>query len=502
MAWGARAVLASRFDTANATTLVLPAAGTVNLVAGRLYILFYAAHRTGAAPDLSTGFTISYSDVGDVTSQWTYVAQSGTYAAGLRRCAMYWTIPAANHTAITVTMDPTGSTNSNNQGQLIEVASGFHTTTPVAASAVNQQEGSTSFAVNLAGAPAGTALSVVGVANEDETAGITNSVGGLNELADTPGSGTAADSGAIAIYDKDAAVQNTTFTPDDAGTKNWGGVHLEIAAAGGPTVVEGDGSASGAATVASLAAAIFNGVTAAAGVAASAVAGAAFWLAVATAPGVAAGNAPSATVTEAAAVAAGVADASATSATVLLGVASSAGTGVATGDALSVTVLAGDGAAAGVATASAEGADGASGGQGIASGTSTATAVGAATAGSLASAPSAATVSADGAAVTPTVGAVAATGTASGVGGAVAPAAGGVAGMGAAAALAEVVAASIASSAGLATVSGDGQDIATAVQLVLLVTDASDQRYTLTDDSDTRLTTADASGSRYEVTDA
>jgi len=236
MAWGTRSVIASLFDTLNANTLVLPASGTVNLVAGRLYILFYATHRSGAAPDLSASFVISYSDVGDVTSQWTYVAQSGTYAAGLRRCAMYWTIPAASHTTITVTMDPTGSTNSNNQGQLIEVASGFDTTTPVANSAVNQEEGSTSFVMNLAGAPAATALSVVGVANEDETAGITNSVGGLNELAETPGTGTSADSGAIAIYDKDAAVQNTTFTPDDAGSKNWGAVHLELkaaAAAGG-----------------------------------------------------------------------------------------------------------------------------------------------------------------------------------------------------------------------------------------------------------------------------
>ena len=156
---------------------------------------------------------------------------------------------------------------------------------------------------------------------------------------------------------------------------------MELAAAGG--ITEADGNASGAATVASVAAAIWNVVTAAAGIAASAVVGAALWLSVASG--------------------AGVGTPAATGATVLQTVGSA--TAVATPEALAATVWATVFQSAGAATGTAEGADGAFGGQGTATGVATATGSSAATAGVEANAAGAATVLASAATVSLSAGA-------------------------------------------------------------------------------------------------
>jgi hypothetical protein len=187
---------------------------------------------------------------------------------------------------------------------------------------------------------------------------------------------TAPSGGAYTQSILDALKLRWGFSTDVTGSPIVHALMVEVAypVAAGPTVVEADGSAAGAATVASVAAALWNGVTAAAGVAASVVAGAMIVLIVASAPGVAAGAATSAIVQEGAGASAGMAAAS--------------GVGA--------LVLPSQGASTGAAAGSAEGADGASGGQGVATGAATVTGVSAATAGADASAAAAATGAASG----------------------------------------------------------------------------------------------------------
>jgi hypothetical protein len=209
--------------------------------------------------------------------------------------------------------------------------------------------------------------------------------------------------------------------------------------AGGPTIVEAVGSAAGVATVASVAAAIWNGVTAAAGLATSAVAGVALWLAVATAPGVATGSAASATVLEGVGAAVGVAAAS--------------GVGA--------LVLPTQGASAGAAVGTADGADGAAiGSDATATGSATASAIGAAAVGAPASSAGAATVLASSATIKPATGAAAGTAAASGAGTTVLAGAGSAAGIGTAAAVTGAVASTTGSSVGIGAAAADGEDAA------------------------------------------
>jgi hypothetical protein len=170
----------------------------------------------------------------------------------------------------------------------------------------------------------------------------------------------------------------------------------------GPTIVEADGAASCAATVSSVAAALWNGVTAAAGLAGSTVAGAALWLSIASAPGVATVGAASVAVASRVAASAGTATASAegadgastgsdasaagNAAATGVGGATAGAAGVSAGTAQAVvvgaSVVQASGASSGVAAASAEGADGAiPGSDASASGSATVTGVGGSTAG-------------------------------------------------------------------------------------------------------------------------
>jgi hypothetical protein len=220
-----------------------------------------------------------------------------------------------------------------------------------------------------------------------------------------------------------------------------------------PTVVEADGAAAGSATPASVAAAIWAGVTAAAGVAASAVAGATLVLAVLSAAGVATADAEGAdgaaggTIVEADGAAAGAAMADAPGAAVWAGVSASAASGAAS--ASGVPVVPATAAAAGVAT-SATMAAALTEANGIAAGGASALGVGGATA---------------------TVAAVAAgTGTGLGVSAAI------LAALGAAEGVSDVVALCAAqwvvtiTAAGVATVQAVGEDAALGLGPVLPAT--------------------------------
>lgn len=182
------------------------------------------------------------------------------------------------------------------------------------------------------------------------------------------------------------------------------------------TIVEADGAAAGASTVASVASAIWNTAVAAAGVAAATVVGAALWLTV-------------------------------------VGTA-----GVATGAATAATVQGRVGVSAGAAGCSAEGADGAFGGQGVAAGTSAVLAVGASIAEVGASAAGTTTVLASSAALIPVGGSAVGQATGAAVSSAVSSAVGSSAGISSSSVVTAATARADALSAATAVALADGAD--------------------------------------------
>ncbi len=91
MAWGTPVQIDHKVTLTNDATIV---SNTISLVAGRLYLLFYGCHRTGAAPDLSTGFTWT-----GLAGTPIFIGQSATFNGGLRVIGAWSYIPAANETS-------------------------------------------------------------------------------------------------------------------------------------------------------------------------------------------------------------------------------------------------------------------------------------------------------------------------------------------------------------------------------------------------------------------
>lgn len=230
MAFSTPVNIASRFDQANTSTLVLPASGTLDLHAGRLYIMFVSAARSTTAPDFSSGFTFTHSGTGKT---WTYIDQTASIGSSSPlRLAAYSYIPPSDELGITITFDPAGGADAHNKGCLIEIGSGFDATTPIAQHAVNTAATGTSLSVALGSAPAGTSLSLSSFVTYNGATSAIDPDGSFTELSDDQGTSTGSDSGSIESQYKDPAT-TTASASVTATNRNWAGIHLEIAAASG-----------------------------------------------------------------------------------------------------------------------------------------------------------------------------------------------------------------------------------------------------------------------------
>lgn len=233
MSWGTPVSGGGLFDTANGPTVTLT---NVAFTTGRLYVAFYTGEGTGGLYDHST------MAITGQTGSWAFLAQTTNGVGANARRISAWTYLATATETVNVVFDPPGGNKACNAAIIIEVPSGFDTTTPVAQVTENEDNtGSASFATNLASAPASGNLSIVGVMRRNVTTGNITPDAGFTELAEVTGSGTSTDSGSLEVQYKDPATQNCS-SGSSSGTPVWGGLHVELAAA----TASGDlGTASG-----------------------------------------------------------------------------------------------------------------------------------------------------------------------------------------------------------------------------------------------------------------
>lgn len=225
--------LGAVYDLTNANNTVLPAAGSVTLVAGQLYILRYGCDRNLGAPDLTTGYTITHGAT-DKTSSWTLIGASPTFGASgtSRQMVALWYIPPSTEAGITITFDPAGGLNLNNMVELIEVASGFNAAAPVKQFAYALTSGAASGSVALAGSPDADSICLSFWHTYLVTAGAVIARSGWTELSNITGSGVATDSGALeSQYDLAPSPEQTASCSTAGSNRDWMGLILEIDAA-------------------------------------------------------------------------------------------------------------------------------------------------------------------------------------------------------------------------------------------------------------------------------
>lgn len=221
MSWGTPIARGHVFNTTNGATLAI---GSVAFTSGRLYVSFYTSEGTGGIYDHST------MAITGQTGSWTFIVQTTNgIGANARRISAWYYVATASET-VTVTYDPPSGSKACHAASIIEVPSGFDSTTPIANN--NQAEdttGGATFACNLSSAPSASNMSMVGVVNRNNSFAI-GVDGAFTELTDDVGSGTSTDSGDLEVSYKTAATQNCTVSAG-SGTPVWGGIHLELAAA-------------------------------------------------------------------------------------------------------------------------------------------------------------------------------------------------------------------------------------------------------------------------------
>lgn len=237
MSWGTPVGRGALFDTANGPTVTL--AG-VAFTSGRLYLAFYTGEGTGGLYDHST------MAISGQTGSWTFISQTTSgVGANARRISAWYYIATATET-VSVVFDPPGGNKACNAATIIEIPSGFDSTTPIAQNApIEMGTGAGTFTVNLTSAPSASNMSVVGVMNRNNSFAIGQDAGFTGELSDIVGSGTSTDSGDLEVSYKSAATQNCTVSAG-SGTPVWGGIHLELqaAAAASPQTVNPGGISS------------------------------------------------------------------------------------------------------------------------------------------------------------------------------------------------------------------------------------------------------------------
>lgn len=221
MAWGTPTSLGVVFNVTNGPSCSI---ASVAFTVDRLYIAFGAHHRTGAAGTHANG------SVSGTTGGWTLAQDGATWNGGLRRSGV-WIYKATTTETVTVTYNPDTNNNSCNMLGLVEIASGFDTTTQVAQSDETTAAAATSVTATLTSAPTAGNLSVSGGANSDATS-VINPRTNWTELNEAQGTGTASDSGAIETQYKTALdAEQSASASVSATNRDWGWLHLELKAA-------------------------------------------------------------------------------------------------------------------------------------------------------------------------------------------------------------------------------------------------------------------------------
>lgn len=230
MAFSTPVDLVSTFDTANAASTTT---ASVTLTNGRLYLMFTGLQRTGGAPSLSGGgWTVLHGAV-DRTADWDFIGQTLPYRTGdlCRLYALYYV--ATSTQTVTITWNPDGNSSSHNAIAIMEIASGFDPSNPIAQSAFNEATTTaTSLTVALAVAPTAGNLSVAAFKPSTTTTGGPIERTNWTELSEDAGTGTGADAGFLQTQYKTALNAEQSASASVAATNRvWGGVHLEIQAA-------------------------------------------------------------------------------------------------------------------------------------------------------------------------------------------------------------------------------------------------------------------------------
>ena len=222
MAWGTPVTKGVVFNVTNSASCAI---ASVALTSGRLYLGFSMHHRAGAAGTYSNG------SITGTTGGWSLVVQSATWNGGLRKTAAFYYIATATET-VTVTCNVDTNTNSCTCLALIEIPSGFDTSTPIAAFDEQVAAAALSVTSTLASAPTAGNLSISGGGLSDSTAGDISPRTNWTELNQAAGTGTASDSGFIETQYKTALDAEQSASASVASTnRDWGWIHLELKAA-------------------------------------------------------------------------------------------------------------------------------------------------------------------------------------------------------------------------------------------------------------------------------
>ncbi len=191
---------------------------TYNLTAGKLYVIF--------PQGVESPFPAGDPTISGSTVSWTLITNSGLFDGDKRKEWALEARPSSTETSVQLTINFPGSLRSG-WWSLIEIGSGFDTTTPIAQSKGATGTGTT-MTVTLDSAPTAGNASLLAVAG-DVAQAVTIDSGFTAKLGEKQNADGAADSGVIETeYDSTA---QQTGAPTVSSSMDWGGIHLEIAAA-------------------------------------------------------------------------------------------------------------------------------------------------------------------------------------------------------------------------------------------------------------------------------
>lgn len=214
-------------DTAPAADhIVIPG---VTFIAGRLYLLeFYVDRAT--APDLGAASTSFEHNVGnDRTSDWHIIAQQSLSSA--RNMAVYQYQATVTETVDLHVHFP-GAIGNSYGYTITEVPAGFNAAAPILQSNSASAAGVNNVSVTLGATPTTGNLCMAFVVTRAASGALTARTN-WTELSEALGTGTAGLSGAVEVqYVFDPNLE-ATASANASGTRTWGIIAIEIAAASG-----------------------------------------------------------------------------------------------------------------------------------------------------------------------------------------------------------------------------------------------------------------------------